>query len=246
MIRKPEPKEAAKAIAAMMKAKGITVTRSLALEVVAAVEGFNDWNTMAAFLANVQPAASAEEPTRSTKHPKVKNDDGPFVVEVDNGEYDTCERFSVAANLGTMFAQELDNSSVVNIYDARKILRATYVGDHSRFRLYTEDYRDTSVVNAQAHAKDYIETTGECTYFGHPENFYDAIVEAAETNIGEEGSTFIVGFREYDCDPETARVYEHDLKTPIRLALYIARGELRHVSWDLPKDIRERIQALVK
>ena len=246
MIRKPEPKEAAKAIVAMLKAKGLQANRALGLEIVAAVEGFNDWNTMAASLANAQSGAPAEMPARTKKHPKVSDDDGPFLVEVDGGEYDRLERFSRACDLGEVFAQDLDASAVVNIYDARNILRATYVGDHSRYRVYFENYRDTSLVNAKAHAKEYVETTGECTYFGHPENFYDYIVEAAEDEIGDEGMTFLIGFREYDCDPETGRVYEHDLKTPVQLALYVAKGELRYVNPDLPADIRARIQACVK
>jgi hypothetical protein len=246
MIRKPEPKEAAKAIVALFKAKGVDIKRSLALEVVAAVEGYNDWNTMAAAM----PAANAAKPAKSPKAPKyakTDDDEGPFTVMLDGAPYDTLERFKRAQDVAEMFAAELDSEYIATIEDAAGNVRAMYVGDHTRHRLYYKDCADTSAALAKQMLQSGIEADPETdvTCFGHPENFYDDIVECAESGINDEGMTFILGYRSFDTDPATGRVAQADLGTPIQLALLVVHGELRYCDTQLPADVRERISSLL-
>jgi len=246
MIRKPEPKEAAKAIVAMFKAKGFDIKRSLALEVVAAVEGYNDWNTMAAAM----PAASAVKLAKSPKAPKyamVDDDEGPFTVMLDGAPYDTLERFKRAQEVAEMFAAELDSEYLATIEDPAGRVRAMYVGDHTRHRVYYKDCADTSVALAKQVLQSGVEADPETdmTCFGHPENFYDDIVAHAESGINDEGMSFIVGYRSFNTDPTTGRVAQADLGTPIQLALLVVHGELRYCDTQLPVDVRERISALL-
>lgn len=245
MIRKPEPKEAAKAIIAMFAAKGLTVNRSLALEVVATVEGFNDWNTMSAALA----AAPVKTPKvkKAPKHPQVSDDDGPFLVSLDGGAYTTLERFSRAKDVAETFAAELDAEYIATIEDAAGKLRAMYVGDHTRFRVYYQDWLDASVAEAKRHVQDVIEheVEADCTCFGHPENFHDHLAGVAASGIGDEGMTFVLGYRAFDTDPATGRVAHSDLNAPIQLGILVVRGELRYVCQGFPVDVRERIGALL-
>jgi hypothetical protein len=243
MIRKPEPKEAAKAIVAMFKAKGIAIKHAVALEVVATVEGFNDWNTMAAALSAAKAAEPKQKLPSTPKYPKVNDDDGPFTVDLDDAPYDTLERFKAAQSVAETFSAE----HVTTILDAAGRLRAMYVGDHMRCRLYYKDCTDTSVALAVQALQNGIEHDPEThvTFFGHPDNFYDDIVECAESGIGDEGTTFMLGYRVYDTDPSTGRVAQADLGTPIQLALLVVHGELRYCDTQLPADVRERISALL-
>lgn len=247
MIRKPEPKEAAKAIVAMFAQKGIKVTRSLALEVVATVEGYNDWNTMSAAISNVS-VAKPPKVSKTVRFPAVHDDDGPFIVKIDGGEYNSFERFSSANDVAEMFAAQDDEEYIVEIEDAAGRCRAMYVGDHSRQRVYWKYTPDMSVAEATRFVKDDIEhdVEADCTCFGHPDNFYDDIEEHARSGIGDKHMTFVVGYRAFDTDPSTGRVAHDDMHTPIKLALLVVHGELRYVCQDLPADVRERISALLK
>jgi len=242
VIRKPEPKEAAKAIVAMFAAKGIDIKRSLALEVVAAVEGYNDWNTMAATLPAVK--AGMPKPPRKPKYPAVHDEDGPFTVQLDGAVYDTLERFKRAQDVAEMFAAELESEYIATIVDTAGQLRAMYVGDHTRYRVYFKECVNTPVVQAKQALEAGIENDADMqvTCFGNPDNFYDHIVERAES--GTSNMTFMLGYRAFDTDPSTGRVDQADLRTPVRLGLLVVHGELRYVCTDLPVDIRERISAL--
>ena len=249
MIRKPEPKEAAKAIVAMFAQKGIKVPRSLALEVVATVEGYNDWNTMSATLSSVSAAKPAKvKVSKVDRFPSVSDDDGPFTVKLDGGEYTTLERFSRAKEVAEMFAAEYDEEYIVEIEDAAGRCRAMYVGDHSRQRVYWKDTSDMSIDSAKRFVAEDIaydvEADGTC--FGHPENFYDDIEEHARSGIGDEHVTFVLGYRAFDTDPNTGRVAHDDMNTPIKLGLLVVHGELRYLCPDLPVDVRNRISDMLK
>lgn len=63
MIRKPQPKDAARAIIKLFAEKGVTVPMALALETVATVEGYNDWNAM----AQLVPGAKEKTTKRTAK-----------------------------------------------------------------------------------------------------------------------------------------------------------------------------------
>lgn len=247
MIRKPEPKEAAKALINLFGQKGIKVPRSLALEAVAAVEGFNDWNTMSAAIPNVSVEKSVKV-SKAGRFPKVDDSDGPFTVQLDGGDYDTLERFTRAKDVAETFAAQEDAEYIAEILDAAGRRRAMYVGDHTRHRVYYQDTSDMSVALAKRYVEDRIEddVEADCTCFGHPENFYDNIVECAESGIDDEHMTFVLGYRVFDSDPSTGRVADNDINARIKLGLLVVHGELRYVCPDFPLDVRERISALLK
>lgn len=252
MIRKPEPKEAAKALVAIFKAKGIDIKRSLALEVVATVEGYNDWNTMSAALPAVKADKSAKvpkhpAPAKASKYPEVGDDEGPFTVFFDDADYDVMERFKRAQEVAEVFAAELDYQHVATVRDVAGRLRAMYVGDHTRFRLYSLDDNEVSAEQAKKALQagiDFAPDT-DVTCFGHPENFYDNIVERTEEVLGADDLSVLLGYRVFQTNPDSGRVDHQDMDTPIRLGVLVVHGQLRYVCQDLPADVRERISALL-
>lgn len=93
MVRKPQPKDAARAIIKLFAEKGITVPMALALETVATVEGYNNWNAM----AQLVPGAK-EKSTKRTATIHIGAGKRYRVVELRLSE-DPTEKIKDATNL---------------------------------------------------------------------------------------------------------------------------------------------------
>ena len=134
MLRKPQPKEAAQAVRQLLLANGIEVGKSLTLEIVAKVEGYDDWNTFVA--AN---PANRRRPAKNTSKPK-----GPFRV-VQNGKrkgtYALLEEARQSAS--KLLAPQTHESNAgfndVDILAADDTLIARAIHPASRYRVYVDD-----------------------------------------------------------------------------------------------------------
>jgi hypothetical protein len=136
MIRKPQPKEAARAIADLLSRNGLEIPHALSLEVVATVEGFNDWNTMAAAIRGgsyLTPAALDAD-----LGVLVADSKGPFKVFAGNVFYNTFTEYSRACAAASLAASDdIDaNGRLCRVLDANDNLVAAYIPKDSTIHTF--------------------------------------------------------------------------------------------------------------
>lgn len=137
MIRKPQPKEAARAVAKLLTSNGFAVSHALSLEVIAKVEGFNDWNTMSAAIRSgnhLTPAALDID-----VGPDVPDWAGPFSVSVDNVTYYTMPRYARACEEASLMASDnIDaDGRLVKVRNAEGQVLAGYIAEDTTIHIFS-------------------------------------------------------------------------------------------------------------
>lgn len=141
MLRKPQPKEAARAVRELLLSNGFEVSNSLTLEIVAKVEGYDDWNTFVA--DNPAHKRRVEKTPPPVVGQGVTSVVGPFKV-IQNGKvvarYDVLEdaRRKVSSLISPSSREWASGFNDVDITAANNVIVACAIHPATRYRVYVD------------------------------------------------------------------------------------------------------------
>lgn len=127
MSHKPGPKEAARAVVDLLARSGFAIPQALSLEIVATVDGFTDWDSMASAIRgghHLTPAVLDAD-----LGPVVPDSQGPFKVYAGDVYYDTLPEYSRACAAASLRASDnIDaDGRLCRVQNAQGALVAGYI-----------------------------------------------------------------------------------------------------------------------
>jgi hypothetical protein len=240
MIRKPQPKEAARAVAELLARNGFAVSRALSLEVIATVEGFNDWNTMSAAIrggSHLTPTALDSDVDLS-----VPDSEGPFTVHVENVTYYTrMPRYAGACDEASVMASDnLDaNGRLVQVRNANGAVVAAYIAEDSTIHTFGGDALD--VLPQLPEMGRYIEANWDVEdVLADFEQLRIHLCDNLEIAMKTDNDSFM-GYLQYE-RTESGRV--HNTKPQIVPVYYRQDGEFK-VNPELPDNLRLSLERIL-
>jgi hypothetical protein len=217
----------------MFAAKGIEVPMSLALETVAKVEGYNDWNAMSQLVPNAKDKSAKKAAEVAPAVPPVVEDEGPFVIRINGRYYETVESFS--------HTEVRSYGQQVSITNKAGKTVASYIDPECRFRIFECSRVDYQVLERDNHEL-YIEENWDSDWtLATRDDVLNLCRQLAREAIKDEENV-LVGVQEFICD-ENGRI---DNETPPIPTFFYTWGKELTVPLGAPEDLRQALSFYLK